>query len=257
MCQEFKDVFINAAEEEGRSLIIVNSYQQAKWVQEILNRILACKVYRLVPDSKKAENYCIQRNKLNNSINIDYKFLVAPATAISRGFNIVDNNGQSLFKKLFVLIRPMSKPKQVGEAVTIVNGKVTEFLSNCSVTVYGSEYLNQIQNARSHAQKVWNDILRDFYSISHADDILKKNITVSRLVLLMQLIGRLLRVTDYSVEPPEIFLLDHAFTGEKEISFNLLKEIEEYLEVGCENDQYGVLMEKLYMPFLEGLRRGK
>lgn len=257
LCQEFKDVFINAAKEEGRSLIIVNSYQQAKWVQEILNRILACKVYRLVPDSKKAENYCIQRNKLNNSINIDYKFLVAPATAISRGFNIVDNNGQSLFKKLFVLIRPMSKPKQVGEAVTIVNGKVTEFLSNCSATVYGSEYLNQIQNARSHAQKVWNDILRDFYSISHADDILKKNITVSRLVLLMQLIGRLLRVTDYSVEPPEIFLLDHAFTGEKEISFNLLKEIEEYLEVGCENDQYGVLMEKLYMPFLEGLRRGK
>lgn len=257
MCCEYKDIFIDASNDEGRSLIIVNSYQQADWVQTVLNQILPSKVYRLVPDSEKAESYCIQRNKVNQSESIDYKFLVAPASAISRGFNIVDSNGHSLFKKLFLLIRPMSKPKQVEDAVAIVNGKVTELLSKSIIQVHSSEQLKQIQNARSHAQKVWNVVLRDFYSINYADEIVKKNIIVSRLVLLMQLIGRLLRITDYEAAVPEIILLDHAFVGKRANTFNLLEEIENYLELECKNPKHGVLMEKLYMPFLEGLRRGK
>ncbi|WP_341302155.1 hypothetical protein MHB44_07140 [Lysinibacillus sp. FSL H8-0500] len=257
ICHANKELFMNALNEDGRSLIIVNSYEQAQWVQNELKQILPTKVYRLIPDSSIVTNETIQRSKLNQSKNIAYKFLIAPAIAIARGFNIVDEKGHSLFKKMFVLVRPMSKPKEIETIVSIVNGEVTRIRSMQLVSPFLSVELERIKNCRNSAQMIWNKTLRDFYGIQNADELLKRNIIVSRLILLTQLIGRLLRVTNLKAAPPEINLLDHAFVGRKQNDFDLLEEIERYLEDIMVSPRDGVLVEKLYSPFLEGLKRGK
>lgn len=260
LCLENEELFKKAFNENGRSLVIVNSYEQAKWVQSELNNMLFTnKVFRLIPDSDLVTeaNNTIQRSKVNQSKEIDYKFLVAPAISIARGFNIVDETGHSLFNKMFVLVRPMSKPKEIDTVTSIVNGEVISLLSKKITSPHLTEELERIKKSHNKAHAIWINCLRDFYNIEYSDEILKRNIVVSRFVLLTQLIGRLLRITNVDLEPPEIILLDQAFVGNKMNEFNLLEEIEGYLESMMKNPSYGILMEKLYSPFLEGVKRGK
>lgn len=257
LCNSNKELFMDSLNEEGRSLIIVNSYLQAEWVQEELKRILPTNIFRLVPDFSARTLDTIQRSKVNSSKEIDYKFLVAPAISIARGFNIVDNTGHSLFNKMFVLVRPMTKPKEIEKIVSIVNGEVIRMRTMQPQSSLLSNELERIKECQRYAHKVWNDILRDSYGIQYADELLIQNIVVSRLILLIQLIGRLLRITNLNATPPEIILLDDAFVGQNSREFNLLKEMEEYLEDIINDSEYGLLAKKLYGPFLEGLKRGK
>ena len=247
----------DAFNSEGRTLLIVNSYSQAEWVLNELKKIFPTGVCRLIPDSKVATNDTIQRSKLNQAKEMDFKFLIAPAISIARGFNMVDNKGHSLFDKMFILVRPMSKPKEIDAVVSIVNGEIIKMRSLQDSKQFLQQELIQLKQCKHHAHKVWNMALQDFYSVQQATPLVKKNIIVSRLVLLMQLIGRLLRVTNLDATPPKIILLDHSFAGRHNNSFDLLKEIETYLESAMQSSETGKLVEKLYGPFLEGLKRGK
>ena len=50
------------------------------------------------------------------------KILVAPAQAIERGYNIVDENGHSTFGSVFFLVRPMAVPDEISSKCAKLNG---------------------------------------------------------------------------------------------------------------------------------------
>ncbi|MFD2869284.1 hypothetical protein ACFSY7_12385 [Kurthia populi] len=257
LCESQKHLFLEAYQAQGRSLIIVNNYEQAYIVQKKLKELLGVKVSRLIRDADVETENTVQRSKLNSSKNLNYKILVAPATAISRGFNIVNEEGHSLFNKMFFFVRPMSKPREIGNVVSIVNGVVTERRMYQNDGQEATKMFENLVKCQKEAYITWNKILRYSYGIEHTSELEKTNIVVSRLILLMQLMGRLLRVTDVQATPPTIYLLDAAFKSKTNVQFDLLKEIETYLEEEFTYQKDGELMEKLYMPFLAGLKKGR
>lgn len=254
---EASPYFKNALSREGRLLVIVNSYEQTKVVQKVAMKELHEPMYRVISDGATSEDYTIYRSQLNQANKYNFRSLVAPASIIARGHNIVDTNGHSLFSTLFFLVRPMDKPKQIDQIVAMMNGEIYKMASKFTQTPFATAEIKQITSLKKRAFKFWHIAMQDYYSLEQTHPILKKNIVVSRIVLMMQIIGRLLRIQNYEAEPPVVILLDEAFEGATPSSFNLYHEIEKYLVDSMEHSQYGPIMKLLYEPFLKAIEGGK
>ncbi|OEH85980.1 hypothetical protein BHU72_14965 [Desulfuribacillus stibiiarsenatis] len=237
----------------NRILFIVNSYEQCKVAQQTLQDLLPSRViYRLVSDKSCNEQGTIQRGKLNEARNLDFEILIAPASAIERGHNIVDECGHSLFSALFYLVRPMDVPRDIENIVSNLNGAVYEYAHKKHYTnVY-----THLQELTEYANSVWIEEFENYYSIANYPKRRKEEIVVSRLVLIVQIYGRLLRITDLDRIPPKLFFLDGAFTANEINDFDLLKEIEEYLDKNINRKDVGVIVERLYGAFYKALKRG-
>lgn len=59
---------------------------------------------------------------LQNSMNAD--ILIAPAMAIERGHNIVDEYGHSALSAVFFMVRPMAVPDDIQQKGSKLNGLV-------------------------------------------------------------------------------------------------------------------------------------
>ena len=113
----------------GKILVIVNSYEQAGIVQETLQNILrkkqcSAKVCRMVSDATSLENVegIIRRGEVSRFASMQADILIAPAMAIERGHNIVDETGHSALGAVFFMVRPMSVPDDVQEKGSKLNG---------------------------------------------------------------------------------------------------------------------------------------
>ncbi len=244
----------NQLDQKGRVLVIVNSYKQCIIVQQVLQELLQqVRVFRLVSDKAKHEEGTIQRGKLNEAKDFNFDILVAPAMAIERGHNIIDDMGHSLFTSLFFAVRPMDVPRDIENIVSSLNGAIYEY----SVKHNEFDVSEQIENIKRFANIIWNDFFKNYYSLENLPSIQKKEIIVSRLILIIQIYGRLLRIVDTQRIPPKIFFIDGAFSGNELNGFNLLKEIEEYLENNIKRQDVGGIVEMLYGPFYRALKGGK
>ncbi len=188
----------------------------------------------------------------DDEIAADCQILIAPATAIERGFNIVGEDGHSLFSALFFLVRPMEGPKDLQRLMIQINGltysRLKEYQKN-------NESIDYYALAREINQ-LWTEGLKEYYEIGNMPDILKNDIVISRFILIMQIVGRLLRITQLDKTPPRIYFADEAFTKSGTSNFNMLAEVCQYIEKLLKNDNYKELAELLYLPFYEALKKG-
>lgn len=239
---------------DGRILVIVNSYKQCIIAQQVLQELLPkTNILRLVSDKGKPEEGTIQRGKLNEAKNIKFDILVAPAMAVERGHNIVDDMGHSLLTSLFFMVRPMEVPRDIENIVSSLNGAIYEY----STKNQDQDVSDQIKNIKKYAYTIWNESFKNYYSIENLPHRQKKEIIVSRLILIIQIYGRLLRVVDVERIPPKLFFIDGAFGGNDFNDFNLLREIEEYLDANIKREDVGGIVEMLYGPFYRALKGGK
>lgn len=253
LIRDSRKYFESQLNREGRILVIVNSYPQCTIAQQVLQEILPnTKVFRLIPDKQKSTDNTLQRGKLNQSKNIDYDILIAPAVVIERGHNIVDNDGHSLFTSLFFIVRPMDVPRDFENIVSQLNGAIYEY----SVK-YGYLPIDKLSTKiKNLAFKIWDSSFKEYYSIANLPQEQKLEIVVSRLVLIMQIYGRLLRIVDITKNPPNIFFLDGSFNSDELNGFNLLKEMELYLEEQIQRHDVGEIVNMLYGPFYKALKGG-
>ncbi len=242
--------------QRNKILMIVNSYDQCQRVKEIINDLwnddIEC--FALTPDTLGDGTCEIKRGNVEklDEIAADCQILIAPATAIERGFNIVGEDGHSLFSALFFLVRPMEGPKDLQRLMIQINGltysRLKEYQKN-------NESIDYYALAREINQ-LWTEGLKEYYEIGNMPDILKNDIVISRFILIMQIVGRLLRITQLDKTPPRIYFADEAFTKSGTSNFNMLAEVCQYIEKLLKNDNYKELAELLYLPFYEALKKG-
>ncbi len=255
---------ISELKKEGKILLIVNSFSQAEVVAEHLGANLikrGCKedVCALISDrsmNKDDTDKYMRRGEVYKFDKNKARILVAPALAIERGHNIVDEQGHSCLSSVFFLIRPMGVPDDVKERSIKMNGYMAEKMYQYK----GTDIYEKNIYVRQEAIKFWNRM--NYSSKRRLDNIcdieIKTDLVATMFVLILQIFGRLCRVTDASKNPPTVYFVDGAFRKREDIEkgFDTLKELYLYLRNMFSDMDSGEVARTLYEPFFIAYERG-
>ena len=247
---------------DGKILIIVNSYEQAGIVRETLQNALQKKqcsagICRMVSDANNHENSAgiVRRGEVSRFAAMPEDILIAPAMAIERGHNIVDETGHSALSAVFFMVRPMSVPDDVQEKGSKLNGYME---AHCKRNINESiwEYNTRM---RYEATKRWAIVTRSgHYGLDNltADD--QKDVVATLFILILQIFGRLARVTDTNRAAPHIYFMDGAFRKREDASdgFDCLNSLGMYLDDLMQDKDNSEIAKTLYLPFYEAYKKG-
>ena len=198
----------------GKILLVVNSYVQAKLVQQWLQTQLqggswSDTVCRMAPDAEEAEQaHVLRRGEVSHFADRPEQILIAPALAIERGHNIVDETGHSALGAIFFLVRPMAVPDDIQQAGCKLNGYLE---ANCQKRP--DETIFQFQSRmRKDATIQWAWFSKQkVQGIRNLTPDEQQDIVATLFVLILQIFGRMARITDLSKPVPRVYFADGAF----------------------------------------------
>lgn len=242
---------------EGKLLMIVNSYSEAQTAANYLNRLLSNgkTVACMCREADEFDENMILRSEIADFSDHSADIMVATAQAIERGYNIVDKDGHSAFGSVFFLVRPMEVPDEISSKCTKLNG----YLERHCVLSGKKNAFDRAAKLRSEATRQWSLMERQGkMQLSSLDPVMKLDVTASLFVLILQIFGRLCRITDESKPAPRVYFADGAFRrSEKNTAgYDLLNELIDYLDSMIDNKETGKIAETLYQPFYEAFKKG-
>mgnify|MGYP005896701025 FL=1 len=242
---------------EGKLLMIVNSYSEAQTAANYLNRLLSNgkTVACMSREADEFDENMILRSEIADFSDHSADIMVAPAQTIERGYNIVDKDGHSAFGSVFFLVRPMEVPDEISSKCTKLNG----YLERHCVLSGKENAFDRAAKLRSEATRQWSLMERQGkMQLSSLDPVMKLDVTASLFVLILQIFGRLCRITDESKPAPRVYFADGAFRrSEKNTAgYDLLNELIDYLDSMIDNKETGKIAETLYQPFYEAFKKG-
>lgn len=251
-------------QKEGKILLIVNSFDQAQTAAKRLRENFAKQqveeeVCVMVSDQDEEErnpDQFIRRGEVYKFDQRQARILVAPALAIERGYNIVDEMGHSSLTSVFFLIRPMPVPDDVREKGVKLNG----YIAAKAAEYKGNDLYEKNLYLRKIAAKFWNRMNRaSRMRLDYLEDTeIKTDLVAMMFVLILQIFGRLCRVTDPAKNPPTVYFADGAFRrrADAEEGFDTLQEFERYLKQLFSDPESGEIARTLYEPFFIAYERG-
>lgn len=246
----------------GKILLIVNSYAQAAEVQKTLQMELRKKqcdalVCRMISDAINLEDCVgtIRRGEISKFAAMPDSILIAPAMAIERGHNIVDETGHSALGAVFFMVRPMSVPDDVQEKGSKLNGYIE---SHCK-REQGESVFDYNARIRKLATKQWAITNGSrAYGLSELDQKSQKDIVATLFILILQIFGRLARVTDTTKPAPHVYFVDGAFRKpeDKPKDFDCLESLGRYLDTMMQKSESAEIAKTLYEPFYKAFKGG-
>jgi hypothetical protein len=245
----------------GKILLVVNSYDQTKEVQQTLEAALRkagcpASVCRMISDaaSDQSDHGTIRRGEVGRFAKMGEDILIAPALAIERGHNIVDEYGHSALSAVFFMVRPMSNPDDVQQKGSKLNGYVE---AHCKRAPEESIFAFNARFRRVAVQQ-WAKMSRsNSPGLAELDDEERKDVVATLFILILQIFGRLARVTDITKPAPHVFFMDGAFRGreDKPGDFDCLSELGRYLDEMMTKEESAEIAKTLYAPFYEAYRK--
>lgn len=245
----------------GKILVVVNSYSQAQEVQQTLElalRKINCpaRVCRMISDAVSSENIqgTVRRGEVSRFAKMSEEILIAPAMAIERGHNIVDEYGHSALCAVFFMVRPMPVPDDIQQKGSKLNGFVE---SHCRRASHESLFAYNVR-IRQFAAQQWAKMSKSkSFGLAELDLEKRKDVVATLFVLILQIFGRLARVTDVTKPEPHVYFIDGAFRGRegKQGDFDCLSELGRYLDALMTQKESAEIAETLYAPFYKAYRK--
>lgn len=260
--QKAVDLIISEYERKaGKILLVVNSYAQALEVQQTLETALrkancSARTCRMIADAINAPSGedTVRRGEVSRFAQMNANILIAPAMAIERGHNIVDEYGHSALSAVFFMVRPMAVPDDIQQKGSKLNGLVE---SHCKREPQESLFAYNAR-IRQFAARQWNKMSKTkAFGIAELSEDERKDVVATLFVLILQIFGRLARVTDVSRPAPHVYFIDGAFRRhpEKAEDFDCLSELGQYLEELMTQKESAEIAKTLYAPFYQAYRK--
>ncbi len=245
----------------GKILLVVNSYSQAQEVQQALETTLRkincpARVCRMISDAVSSEKVqgTVRRGEVSRFAKMSEEILIAPAMAIERGHNIVDEYGHSALCAVFFMVRPMAVPDDIQQKGSKLNGFVE---SHCCRAPHESLFAYNVR-IRQFAAQQWAKMSKSkSFGLAELDSEERKDVVATLFVLILQIFGRLARVTDVTKPEPHVYFIDGAFRGRegKQGDFDCLSELGRYLDALMTQKESAEIAETLYAPFYKAYRK--
>lgn len=135
-------------------LLIVNSYEQCRVVGDYLRGRNFD--YKVLSNKKMLDEDEINTSQIEEIASMgSVEILVAPLSIISRGYNIIDQSGNSYFGSAFFLIRPYISPDDLTYNYRILNAIIGPIMSD------KSRFLT-LDESFSYVRKFAYDMLNQF-----------------------------------------------------------------------------------------------
>ncbi len=243
----------------GKILFVVNSYKESKEVMGYTNRLLSEleideKSVAVVDDHFSKDEYCILKGDLSSFAFRKEKILIAPAAVIERGYNIVDEYGNSAIRSIFFLVRPMAVPEDIALKISKLNGYIDTKYAQQEVKDWGAFCKTIVADSG----KYWGMMEREYgTTLANLSSDSKLDITATVFNLLLQLYGRSARVSNLNLidkQPPRVYFSDGAFNSNRGTgSYDIIKEITIYLKNLMEFSD-GEIAKTLYETFYNALK---
>ena len=260
--QKAVDLIVREYERKaGKILLVVNSYAQALEVQQTLETALrkancSARTCRMISDAINAPSGedTVRRGEVSRFAQMNADILIAPAMAIERGHNIVDEYGHSALSAVFFMVRPMAVPDDIQQKGSKLNGLVE---SHCKRETQESLFAYNAR-IRQFAARQWNKMCKTkAFGIAELSEDERKDVVATLFVLILQIFGRLARVTDVSRPAPHVYFIDGAFRRrpEKAEDFDCLSELGQYLEELMTQKESAEIAKTLYAPFYQAYRK--
>lgn len=260
--QKAVDLIVREYERKaGKILLVVNSYAQALEVQQTLETALrkancSARTCRMISDAINAPSGedTVRRGEVSRFAQMNADILIAPAMAIERGHNIVDEYGHSALSAVFFMVRPMAVPDDIQQKGSKLNGLVE---SHCKRETQESLFAYNAR-IRQFAARQWNKMCKTkAFGIAELSEDERKDVVATLFVLILQIFGRLARVTDVSRPAPHVYFIDGAFRRrpEKAEDFDCLSELGQYLEKLMTQKESSEIAKTLYAPFYQAYRK--
>lgn len=260
--QKAVDLIVREYERKaGKILLVVNSYAQALEVQQTLETALrkancSARTCRMISDAINAPSGedTVRRGEVSRFAQMNADILIAPAMAIERGHNIVDEYGHSALSAVFFMVRPMAVPDDIQQKGSKLNGLVE---SHCKRETQESLFAYNAR-IRQFAARQWNKMCKTkAFGIAELSEDERKDVVATLFVLILQIFGRLARVTDVSRPAPHVYFIDGAFRSrpEKAEDFDCLSELGQYLEKLMTQKESSEIAKTLYAPFYQAYRK--
>ena len=252
-------------ETAGKVLVIVNNYEEASTARDTLqmalfNRRPLEKVCALVQTASKVQDPTrdLPRSEVYRFAQHEARILVAPAMAIERGFNIVDESGHSAIDTLIFAVRPMGIPNDLTTRFKRLIGLSCDYARKLDPSSPTFE-----KDMRRNAWRQWRELERDesltLNEHVSLDDYLCRDIVSTLMVLTVQIFGRLSRIQNFERRPPHVYFADAAFAGNRDPSvqsFRTLELMQAYMRQLIENSEQPAVAKALYGPFYTALTKG-
>lgn len=260
--QKSVDLIIREYERKaGKILLVVNSYAQALEVQQTLEPALrkgncSARVCRMISDAINTPSGedTVRRGEVSRFAQMSAEILIAPAMAIERGHNIVDEYGHSALSAVFFMVRPMAVPDDIQQKGSKLNGLVE---SHCKRVPQESLFAYNTRIRQFSAQQ-WAKMSKSkAFGLTELSEDERKDVVATLFVLILQIFGRLARVTDVTKPAPHVYFIDGAFRRrpEKPEDFDCLSELGKYLEKLMTQKESAEIAETLYAPFYRAYRK--
>jgi|GEM_PF-3731804 len=274
LLQEMEDTLVAMFEgkekqETENILFIVNSYKQAETAEEELNRIfqkhdlnvVAARLARGI-EAEDADEWAVTEEQTAELTKLHRKdvsrfrgkALVAPASVIARGYNIVGEDGNAWFDTVVFLVRPLLSPTDYSRMIQSVNGAVVTELQNTG----GTDRLANADSIRKRAFELAGKYNLPVHALSQLSPEMKIDTVAELLLTINQVFGRLCRIGE-KVKDRElkIYFADGAFNAGENSKFDTLEELRTYLKNIMENSANPLVARTLYEPFYQALERSK
>ena len=195
--------------DRDRILILVNSYEQSKWVAEELriflpnlrDEIKNLERDNLEPDKKGKTNPGeLIRADIESFAHTGGKILVAPTNSIGRGFNILNNNGKAAFGAVYFFTRPYPHPNNTAAIAQELNRRAYQWVEKEDFIAWqqGDGIAGSAELLRKTANNYWRSVeQRSYYrTLRDNPDLLaypRYDLAATTLGRIIQAVGRLIR----------------------------------------------------------------
>ena len=248
LIEDNQGIILNELKTGGKILVNVNSYEQARFVGKKLNESLSdYKTKYLIRNNETEESDSLCRKNLTD---FDGDILVGPTSVIGRGYNIVDNDGNSKLNTLMMFVRAMNNPDEFSEQINKLDGNIYNNFYGPEGSHADIEKCNEI---RKEGYTFINKLHDEPNCIEYLSEELKKAMYVDLFITGIQQTGRISRVgerIDYK-RKLKVYYLDGAFQNNK---FCFKDFLISYLEELMNDEQKGNVAKALYEPFYRALK---
>jgi hypothetical protein len=259
-----------------RLLLLVNSYEQARWAYQELKFSEAypgeiCYLERSDKDRDEVvsdvdavvyrsdiEDFASEKGKIRG------KILIAPMQAIGRGYNILNKNGKAAFGAIYFLTRPMPYPGDTQALARELNRRTLDWCQRTSLPIWQQPLIyKQALALRDKATEYWRkaELRRGYIWLGHKDaygdlqfsESERFDLAATTVGYIIQACGRLLR----GGVPFHAFFVDAAWapdialkrTTAERSRTSLLTAMFEVLKLYVQNQTWSAL----YVPIVEAL----
>ena len=205
----------------ARILVLVNSYSQARWAADELHKCWSQErgtIYHLARNSEleidRTEPITSSEHKSNPIYRSDIetfaqtggRILVAPLSAIGRGFNILNRENKAAFGAVYFLTRPYPHPHDAQAIAQEMNRRATDWVKDAGFSAWEEDGITQRAEAlRRISRSYWRSVeQRSYYKTLIDDDdreeneetfgaYPRKDLAATTVGLIIQAAGRLLR----------------------------------------------------------------